>query len=143
MMHEVVNKQLLGPRRSTKHHLSEELLRSSPYRYRDIKKVLSLYAKNCEICNDKPAKYICPICNRYVCEEHYSKRHEMCLACLEALCDVCRDTLASSRCTLCGRKVCHNCAIELDEIRRVCYHCLIRHGSDVRKLLRSLESLSM
>jgi len=124
---------LQGPRRSTKHHFSEELLRSSPYSYRDIKMILSLYAKNCDICNEKPAKFVCPKCGRYVCEDHYSERREACSACVEALCDVCRTALATSRCVLCGRKVCHNCAIELDEVRKVCSNCFTTYGTDVRK----------
>lgn len=114
-----------GPRRSTKHHKSEMLLRSSLHRSLYIKPKLSLYATNCEICGYEPSKYVCPLCGRYVCETHYYKKNNMCIACAEALCDVCRNSLAVGRCINCGRKICHSCSIELDEIHRLCYFCLI------------------
>ncbi len=121
-----------GPRRSTQHHSSEMLLRSSLYKYSLTKTKLSLYASKCEVCNEKPAKYLCKMCNRYVCEDHYDRKKELCLVCLETLCDICRNSLAVGRCCKCGRKVCHNCLIELDEVHRLCYYCLISKNTNIK-----------
>jgi len=93
--------------------------------------VLSLYAKNCELCGEKPSKFVCFVCGRYVCEKHYNERLERCLACAETQCDICRTALATSRCIECNRKICHGCAIELDEVRRICYSCFIKYGISV------------
>ncbi len=114
-----------GPRRSTQHHKSEMLLRSSLYKSLNAKTKLSLYAAKCEICKDRSARYVCTICNRYVCEEHYDEKNRMCTICAETLCDICRGSLSIGRCSNCGRKVCHNCSVEIDEVHRLCYFCLI------------------
>ena len=124
-----------GPRRSTPHHYSEEFLRSSPNSYNSLRTKLSLYAKNCEICEAKPAKYVCRLCHRYVCEDHFNKRLDICVVCTEALCDVCRNNIAIGHCAVCGRKVCHSCSIEIDEVRRICYYCVIRYGVEARNMI--------
>ncbi|ADM28013.1 hypothetical protein Igag_1207 [Ignisphaera aggregans DSM 17230] len=84
-----------------------------------------MYGNLCEICFEKPAYYRCPLCGRYVCEEHFNRRLNRCYICIESGCNVCYRNLAIAECQLCGRRICHKCSIELDEVRRICYLCII------------------
>lgn len=37
----------------------------------------------CEICNLKIAKYICKLCGKNVCEDHYNKDKKVCTDCFK------------------------------------------------------------
>lgn len=84
-----------------------------------------MYIKMCEICNEMPAVIKCPICNRYVCRKHFDDISKRCIVCKESICNICRDNLSITRCNICGRKICHYCSIEIDEVRRICWYCII------------------
>ena len=113
---------------------SEVSLRSSPDFSADpVKKAFSYY---CEICHTNTARYVCRMCRRYVCGEHYDHRTRTCTLCLELLCSVCRHNLSVGYCTCCGRYVCHGCAIDIDGVRKVCYLCIIEN-TKVRDKVRA------
>ncbi len=120
-------KFLRGPRRSTPHHYSEVSLRSSPQMLcsEDIKRLM-LY---CEVCYSNIATKKCPVCGRYVCEEHWSRNLGLCTICAMMVCRVCWRNLAVTRCSICGRIVCRECIVEVDEVRRKCFLCVMRSGN--------------
>uniref|UniRef100_A0A7J3QG37 Kazal-like domain-containing protein n=1 Tax=Ignisphaera aggregans TaxID=334771 RepID=A0A7J3QG37_9CREN len=93
-----------------------------------------MYTKVCEVCGESLSVVRCPICNRYVCEKHFNAYNKRCAVCEESICDICNDALSISRCNICGRKVCHKCSIEIDEVRRICFYCIIslRYKSNYR-----------
>jgi len=77
----------------------------------------------CEICG-KPAVARCRLCGREVCEEHYDRSTGLCTICLNTRCEICKERLAVGRCIICGRLVCDKCSVQLDNVRRICVHCL-------------------
>jgi len=91
----------------------------------------------CEVCWDKPAAYVCPVCGRSVCEYDYVRESNRCLICEEAICSICGKHLAIGYCGVCGRLGCDDCLVQIDNVRRVCRDCLVRLGRE--RVLRVLR----
>jgi len=119
----------MGPRRSTPHHKPGNIrgvpaVIPSSNNYRPVASLYLLETK-CEVCYEKKAKYICPICGRHVCEDHYIIKHSRCVICFEAACSICGHRPSVGRCSLCSRLVCHSDSVDIDGIRRICYACIM------------------
>ncbi len=79
-----------------------------------------LSSTQCYFC-EKEAKYVCKICKRRVCEDHYYSG--ICYACKLALCRICGRRPSVSRCAVCGKLVCRECSVEYQPGIRVCKEC--------------------
>lgn len=88
----------------------------------------------CELCDELPAMYRCKMCGRYVCEKHFDRIREMCIACTESLCNICFKNLSIGICSICKRIVCAGCSIDIDGVRRVCVYCLTRSSMEYQSI---------
>ncbi len=77
----------------------------------------------CEVCRRREARYVCRICSREVCGEHYDLTRGICAICSETMCAMCGTRLAVDSCAICGRLTCRQCSIELQPGIRVCGDC--------------------
>jgi len=77
----------------------------------------------CEVCRKHRAEYVCGICGREVCGEHYDAARGICAVCSETMCSVCGTRLAVDSCVVCGRLVCRRCSVELQPGIRACGDC--------------------
>ncbi|RLG74909.1 MAG: hypothetical protein DRO23_05370 [Thermoprotei archaeon] len=77
----------------------------------------------CEICEENYAEYVCKICKRNVCLDHFNLSNGICVVCNESLCELCREYLATETCIYCGKIICERCSVQLDTIRYVCLNC--------------------
>ncbi len=77
----------------------------------------------CEVCRRREARYVCRICGREVCGEHYDPARGICAICSETMCTVCGTRLAVDSCAVCGRLICRQCSVELQPGIRVCGNC--------------------
>lgn len=92
-----------------------------------------MYFLFCEICGEKNIDYRCNVCRRYVCKKHFDSTKMRCVLCIDSECDVCRNFLAVSRCYICGRKICSSCSVDIDNVRRICFYCLINSRHEIFK----------
>ncbi len=83
--------------------------------------------RKCEICLEKPAVHRCPLCGRYVCEDHFDHEKGVCIACSEALCSICGKRLSIGYCKYCGRLVCEECSVK-EGAALVCKECAAARG---------------
>ena len=77
----------------------------------------------CEICHIREARYVCRLCGRRVCEEHFDKEKDLCVICSSSLCELCGVRLAVTYCPVCGRLICYEDSVQVDNVRRVCREC--------------------
>ncbi len=92
----------------------------------------------CEICYEKEAEYVCKICGRKVCRNHYKPESGLCSLCARTLCQICGQKLSIGYCQICGRLGCDTCLRQIDPARWVCIECLQKHGiKGVERLLRA------
>ncbi|RLE61523.1 MAG: hypothetical protein DRJ32_01105 [Thermoprotei archaeon] len=78
----------------------------------------------CEICDSFTKDvYICKLCGRKVCKEHYDETKSICLVCAVTLCQLCGKRLARGNCAVCGKLVCSACSIKVGA-GLVCKRCL-------------------
>jgi hypothetical protein len=84
--------------------------------------------EECEICGERKAVLVCPVCGRKVCRECFDEKGGVCLACSSSLCRLCGRKPALYTCQVCGRPVCPDCSIKIDEIKPVCRECLNKYG---------------
>ncbi|WP_244372465.1 hypothetical protein [Staphylothermus marinus] len=94
--------------------------------------------KVCDICESKPAKYKCPVCGRYVCEDDFDFNKGVCKVCSETMCEICGKYPSIGYCMICGRNGCEDCLIQVTPVSYVCKEC-IRQG---RYRLETWQSIS-
>jgi len=83
----------------------------------------------CSICEQKPARYVCKMCGRNVCEDDYILEKGVCKICGEALCEICGKYLSIGYCRVCGRMGCEECLIHYDQVSYICIDCLKKQSA--------------
>lgn len=96
----------------------------------------------CEICEEKTAVKICPICSRAVCEDCWNTEKNCCRICNLTLCEICGKNLAIDRCILCGRIFCRNCMYELTTAHRICISCSKKYPDPQAKIKELIMKIS-
>ncbi len=76
----------------------------------------------CEICLNRESIASCRLCNRNVCNQHYTS-NGLCSICSESLCSLCRKRLAITQCSICSKLVCEVCSRQVNPVVRICLQC--------------------